>query len=417
MKKRCLLLFALGLPMFSIGQEATPSGTPVPEKSMDIYGFVMTDVIYNAGRIDPNWKDGFRPTKLPTFEGQYGPDGTIYFGVRQSRFGVKGYTPTKFGELKTQFEFELYGTGGDAGQTTLRLRHAYGQLGKWGVGQTWSPFMDVDLFPNSLEYWGPTGMVFFRNIQIRYMPIQGESFMTIALERPGFSADGATYSEIESLANVQGRNVLPDLSAEYRKATSFGYVEIAGIVRSIAWEDMDTDDGDDLTDSKLGYGINLSSNIKFAKIATARLGFVYGSGIENYMNDATTDLAVKAQPDNADKPFTGEVLPMFGGTAFVDLQWNDRFSSTVGYSMIHIDNIDDQSYDTFQDGGYGLVNLLYYPATNMMCGVEVQYGSRTNKNGEGADAAPSDYLKDYSAVHLQFSFKYNFSSSIYRKSN
>ena len=25
--------------------------------------------------------------------------------------------------------------------------------------------MDPDVFPNSLEYWGPTGMVFFRNVQ------------------------------------------------------------------------------------------------------------------------------------------------------------------------------------------------------------------------------------------------------------
>ena len=75
--------------------------------------------------------------------------------------------------LKTQFEFELFGTGVDEGQTTFRLRHAYGELGAFGAGQTWSPFMDPDVFPNSLEYWGPTGMVFFRNVQVRWMPVQG----------------------------------------------------------------------------------------------------------------------------------------------------------------------------------------------------------------------------------------------------
>ena len=30
-----------------------------------------------------------------------------------------------------------------------------------------SAYMDPDVFPNSLEYWGPTGMVFFRNVQVR----------------------------------------------------------------------------------------------------------------------------------------------------------------------------------------------------------------------------------------------------------
>ena len=83
--------------------------------------------------------------------------------------------PTAAGEIKTTFEFELFGTGVDAGQTTFRLRHAYGELGQFGAGQTWSPFMDIDVFPNSVEYWGPNGMVFFRNVQVRWMPIQGDS--------------------------------------------------------------------------------------------------------------------------------------------------------------------------------------------------------------------------------------------------
>jgi len=26
------------------------------------------------------------------------------------------------------------------------------------------------VFPNSIEYWGPNGMVFFRNVQFRWMP-------------------------------------------------------------------------------------------------------------------------------------------------------------------------------------------------------------------------------------------------------
>lgn len=159
------------------------------KKSMEIYGFIMTDIGYNFNQIQSDWYDVVRPTKLPSFENEYGPDGNYYASVRQTRLGFKNYFDTGLGELKTQFEFELFGTGVDAGQTTFRLRHAYAELGKFGAGQTWSPFMDIGVFPNSLEYWGPTGMVFFRNIQIRYMPIQGDTRLTIALERPGASAD------------------------------------------------------------------------------------------------------------------------------------------------------------------------------------------------------------------------------------
>ena len=38
-------------------------------------------------------------------------------------------------------------------------------------GQTNSVFMDVDIFPNVIDYWGPTGMVFLRKPQFRWTPI------------------------------------------------------------------------------------------------------------------------------------------------------------------------------------------------------------------------------------------------------
>src|SRR5512139_4014621 len=191
----CLLLFTIS----GWSQESSD------KKSLEIYGFVMTDAGYNFNQIHPDWYDVVRPTKLPAYEGQYGTDGNAYFSVRQTRFGVKGYHNTPLGELKTHFEFEMFGTGVDAGQTTIRLRHAYGELGKFGAGQYWSPFMDIDVFPNTLEYWGPAGMVFFRNIQIRYMPIQGDTRLTFALERPGASADGGVYSDRIELSGVKGR--------------------------------------------------------------------------------------------------------------------------------------------------------------------------------------------------------------------
>ena len=151
---------------------------------VDFYGHVMLNSGYVFGQSDPNWFDVMRPTKLASFTRQFAPAGKTYFGVRQTRFGVKTSTPTGLGDLKTVFEFELFGTGVDAGQTTFRLRHAYGELGHFGAGQTWSPFMDIDVFPNSLEYWGPNGMVFFRNLQARWTPIQNDHTRLIfAVER------------------------------------------------------------------------------------------------------------------------------------------------------------------------------------------------------------------------------------------
>jgi len=170
-------------------QTPAPSPPALALPRLDIYGFVMTDFGFDLMANDPNWFDVNRPSKLPAFKNEFGRNGRTYAGVRQTKFGIKAYEDTPLGELKTHFEFDMFGVGVDAGQTTIRPRYFYGEVGAFGAGQTVSPFMDLDVFPNILDYWGPNGMVFFRNVQVRWMPIRGDTRLTIALERPGSTQD------------------------------------------------------------------------------------------------------------------------------------------------------------------------------------------------------------------------------------
>ena len=385
--------------------ESEAQDAPAAEQRarLDISGFAMLDMGYQTGQNHPDWYDVVRPTKLPAFENEYGEDGRYFAGVRQSRLSVRGFTPTSVGELKTIFEFELFGTGVDAGQTTFRLRHAWGELGQIGAGQTWSPFMDPDVFPNSIEYWGPTGMVFFRNVQLRWTPWQsGDSRFAIALERPGASADQGDFAGRIELEGVRGRFPLPDLSAQYRHARSWGHVQVAGIVREMQWDDLN-DDEFDLSGDATGWGINLSSNIKFTERKhVARLQFMFGSGVQNYMNDAPVDVGIANNLSDPRTPITGEALPLIGIVAFLDLNWNSRWTSTVGYSMIDIDNSDGQSDSAFKRGDYALANILYYPTPSVFIGPEIQWGKRTNFR----DGFTSDDFR------VQISAKYNFKLSL-----
>jgi hypothetical protein len=395
LRARSLLTAILlcGIPAALVAQDESKS-------TFEIYGFAMLDAGYNADQIDPLWFDVVRPTKLPAFENQFAPDGQAFFSVRQTRFGVRSSSPTSMGTLKTQFEFELFGTGVDAGQTTLRLRHAYGELGKFGAGQTWSPFMDIDVFPNTVEYWGPNGMAFFRNVQVRYMPIQGDTRMTIALERPGASADQGDVAGRIEIQDVRARFPVPDLSAEYRRATKWGYVEVAGILRYIKWEDQGTD-AFDLSGDAVGWGINASSNVKVGEGNVFRLSALYGEGIQNYMNDAPADVGIEPDPGNVTAPVKGVALPVLGLVAFLDHTWNEKFSSSVGWSMIDIDNSELQSADAFHRGNYAVGNVAYYPVPGVMTVVELQYGDRTNFE-DGFDT---------NIFRVQFSAKYNFSKT------
>src|SRR5262249_10156050 len=237
---------------FGAAQTAADKGT------LEVYGFGQADAIADFKQNDPNWYDVNRPTKLPSFDKQFGEDGRFYLSPRQSRLGVKGEIPTSDGNVKGQFEFDMFGVGKDAGVTTIRLRHAWGQWKHVGAGQTNSQFMDVDVFPNILDYWGPNGMLFFRNTQVFY-EFKNDDHMqaAVAIEAPGASGDAGVYSDRVELQNVKPRFPLPDLTGHVRLKNKMGYLQVGGIVREIKYDDT-LQDQFNLSGSVTGWGISIS---------------------------------------------------------------------------------------------------------------------------------------------------------------
>jgi hypothetical protein len=383
----------------SNGASVSAQAQPASKPSFEVYGFAMLDIGHDFETIHPNWFDTMRVTRLPSFENEFGKSNNTFAGVRQSRLGVRSSTPTALGDLKTTFEFELFGVGVDEGQTTFRLRHAYGEIGQFGAGQTWSPFMDPDVFPNSLEYWGPTGMVFFRNVHVRWMPpMSGGHSVILAAERPGASGDQGVYADRVELQGIRARFPVPDFSAAYKYTQDWGYVRAAAMLRVIKWDDI-LEDEFDLSGDATGWGLNFSANLKPTDSDVVRLQFVVGEGIQNYMNDSPVDIGIVNNFDEPTRPLLGEPIPIIGIVAFIDHTWNERYSSTFGYSYQDNDNTEAQAPGAFKAGHYLLGNLLYYPVPNVTVGGELQWGRRENFS----DGFESDGVK------LQFSFKYNFS--------
>ena len=133
--------------------------------------------------------------------------------------------------------------------------------------------MDPDVFPNSLEYWGPTGMVLFRNVQVRWTPIKTEhSNLMLALERPGASGDQGVYADRVELRRHPCALPAARLSAAYKYSADWGYVRAAGMLRQINWDDT-LDDAFDLSGDATGWGMNLSSNLKAGESDVLRLQF------------------------------------------------------------------------------------------------------------------------------------------------
>ena len=363
-------------------------------------GHAMLDMGYQSNQNNPDWFDVLRPTKLPSVENEYGDDGKFYSSVRQSRLGVSTLTPTSVGDLKTLVEFELFGVGDDAGQTTFRLRHAWGELGQFGAGQYWSAFMDIDVFPNSLEYWGPNAMVFYRNVQARWTPFTNDSGsrFAISLERPGGSGGESELDSIIDRDNIKADFELPDLAAHYRHAGDWGHVQVAGILRQIRWAGTG-DEQQDLSGKETGWGINLSTNLNWGP-HVFRGSLVHGEGIQNYMNDANADVGVVIAPGMA-QPFRGEAIELTGAVAFLDLNWSDKWTSTVGYAIQNNSLPALSTPESFEKGEYALTNLLYHPHPRVLLGPEIQWGRRENFDGFTSDD-----------LRVQFSAKYSFSKTL-----
>jgi hypothetical protein len=373
------------------------------QNSFEIYGFILTDGGYNFNSIDPNWFDVMRPTKLPKLENEFGTKGNYFISVRQTRFGVRSISQTKFGELKTQFDFDFFGFGKDVGQTTLHVVNAFGQLGKFIAGQTPSTFMDTEVFPVTLDYWGPSSRVFFLNIQLRYTPVytQKERF-AIALERPGATADGTDYSNSVDIRHVKPRLPLPNLVSHYRHEWKWGYTQVGAIAKYLEWKDMSDTSVYDLSGKDLGWGLNLSTVINAGKRVKFKLQGEYGEGFQNYTADPSPDVALATNPGNSLTPVKGKALPLWGFFSFVEIEWTKKLKSSIGYSMLTITNADLQSPDAFRKGQYGLINLRYYPVDRLMAGIEYQYGRRDNFSDSFHSACNK----------IQCSFRFNFSHKI-----
>ena len=385
-------------------QYTPPSEKAARDHNLELYGFAQLDAIQDFDRVDPNWEATLRPSKIPTLKGMFGSDGQSLFSVRQSRLGAKASGLVGGKPYEVKFEFDLYGTGADAGKTTFHLRHAYASWGPFLAGQTNSLWMDGDVFPNVIDYWGPPGQVNTRTPQIRFTFLKDQHWMAaVALEHPSNDIDPGNLRLIDQdiAANIRGDEKVPDLTAAVRYTGNWGHAQLAGILRRVGYDTIGTDDNEP-KGHKTGWGIDASTALKIS-LATLKLSAVYGRGIASYMNDGGTDLAPAVStiiaPGTIILVPQAESVKLLGLTGYVDFQWSKDWASSLGYSLTKVNNTSFQEPIAFHKGEYASANLLWTPIPDVLTGAEIIWGKRTDNDGEtGSD------------VRLQFSFKWSFSS-------
>lgn len=107
-------------------------------------------------------------------------DPRFFMKARQTRLGLEVTSDTDVGGLFLRVETDFLGEN-----NALRLRHAFGSVGRFLVGQTWSTFGDLASLPLTVDLDGPNSSVAVRTVQVRYSVETDGYRFSVAAEAPG----------------------------------------------------------------------------------------------------------------------------------------------------------------------------------------------------------------------------------------
>ena len=355
------------------------------DTSVNIGGYAKLDVIFDLG---PDIGDSASRFAVPA-------DGAVADGfqdnfrlhARQSRFWIKTWTPTDWGEMATHIEGDFEGGGGNqniSNSTGFRLRHAYGRLGPVLAGQTWTNFMDVSSLMNTIDFNGQAGISFVRQAQLRYTHAFGDSGFRVALaiENPEsrVRAGAATItSSGGAAAGAETADPAPDFTGQAQYHFSGGHVSLRGVLRVL--EVNAVIGGAQVSDTAVGWGLGASGAYSLGDNDAIGGEFNIGNGIGRYGFDAAGLIAASVNgAGNLD------LNDYWGGAVWYAHNWTDTISSNVGYGYGNGDpNVSTVGFA----GAAGLThsihsvhaNLMWSPVSSVNFGVEAIYLAR---NIEGA---------------------------------
>jgi hypothetical protein len=352
---------------------------PGTDASMKLGGYVKMSIVQSFDPVGST--DRFAPGTIPVPADPGDLDNQANLTTRQSRLNLDMRRNSTLGPLRAFIEGDFAGAG-----DTLRLRHAYGQLGRILAGQTWSTMVDLKAHPEEIDFEGLNAGVYVRQPQLRFFPSFGENLeLAIAVEDPNPDVTGGT-----------GLTEVPDVVAAIRFSSwDRLHVKAALLLRQIR---AVPDSNPGTSAKEEGWGLSVSGHVNvpfWGERDEFTYQLNYGDGIGRYIND----LGTVGGQDAAFDPVTGELktLTAFGGYLAYQHWWSEKMRSTLVAGYTDVDNLDFQPDDAYRQTKRVTANLLFSPIPRVDIGAEVLWGERTNKDGSSADA-----------LQLQIAAKYIF---------
>lgn len=353
---------------------------PGTETSVKVYGNVRVDATYDFGTrnndVNNNdWSSAVFAQPLDSNSANRERKGQFYATARASRLGLLTFTPTKLGELKLNVEADFNAPNDYMGElgsngTMFRLRHAYGQLGNVLIGQTWSNFIDLRSYPETVDF-NPTGDVpLIRQTQLRYTIPLGGSTLAFSAENPESLSQLPPYQYLDNNRRNDFNHV-PDLVANWTWNGKDAHVSARAAVMEYRNDFR----------SKWGYALALSGSSKLGP-GTLVGGVEGGEGVGRYMFNAITQGAT----DTGTELTLWKVIGWHAGYTY---PWNASLRSNLIYSQsLFSENAAANAFlrgqwltraDEFvpnKQVDQAFVNLFWTVTKNIEAGVEYAWGKR-----------------------------------------
>ncbi len=362
---------------------------PGSQTSFRLGGYVKLDYDYDFS-VARTAIGGFdvRSIPLPGTAG-HSVHGTSQLTASESRFNVDTRTPSAYGEVKTFLEGDFTNPNGLTNSSTFatesnssgfRLRQAYGTLGPFLAGQTFSTFRDTSAEPETLDFFAQAGVAGPTRVpQIRYTYDAGDGLSAaVGIENPETLFESSTGAVTNTNFGTGGVNRLPDGMVKLRYEQGPGHLEVRGLLRQLRF-----DNTTGINSTAIGWGVEVSGHYNTFGKDQVQFETSYGDGSGRYYAD-------NGFPDAAINTSTGAFtsLVSYGSDLTYQHWWLNNLRTNVTGGYIHINN----ESSVFSGANFAAqnqwvtvekANLIWTPVSMVDLGVEFMYGYRRSQ-GDGS---------------------------------
>ena len=369
--------------------DSFPNSIPIPgtDARFAIRGYAKLDFIQDLDYVGDRFE--FELATIPV-EGtpEAALDGRTTLHAKETRIGFDFRTTARNEKhgwefpLQAFLEIDFFEDREELSRQP-RLRHAYGVVGRFLVGQTWTISADLEALAGTIDFSGGDALYGDRVAQIRMQDRAGKNLQwAFGLEDP--KGDIGNPLELPG----QNRPSLPNLAGKLRWTSERGsHFQVAADVFQLDWQGGDTGP----SDTEIGFGLNLTGRWLLGKGGNNAImgGGTIGQG------SAHRVVALEGGNDAVITPDGMDVMSHWQAYIGYSHYWTKSLNSTISTAWTELDNSVFQPGDAIHRAGSFHLNLIWFPYKLASTGFEIMWGVRENKDGAEGTAFRIQYMAKF----------------------